>query len=272
MIAASGNTGLRRCSRRRFAITLTLALFLSPGVAFAQTKPVTADEILDRALEAMGGKSAIDGVQTLVVSSDTTRFGPGGTIKVPTTTYFQFPLDVRHEARLNGKSIALVSTTSGAVMVTPEGNIDLPPGARTSIESPAMRNPVALLKARRAAQVSFEFRGADRIGDSVVDLLEMKVGPHLTMLAIDRTSGQILRQSYSSVPGDDVRGNIVITFFDYTKVESGLVYPFASRAEVDGKVQSEARVTQLRVNERLDPELFPAPLSAPRESQPQPPR
>lgn len=230
--------------------------FLLASPAAAQT---TADAVLARALAAMGGADVIDGVKTLVVSAENVRHLPGRTVKVPTTTYFQFPFQVRHEMEIDGKRAALVSTLDGAVLVTPEGNVDLSNRARVAVETPAMRNPVSLLRSRHARDVSFVHRGPGKVGDSNVELLEMKVGPHVTTLAFEVSTGRLVRQVYRSPPGDDIEGDVVVTYTEFRNTAAGLVYPFASRAEANGELRSTTRVTQLRVNEPIDPDLFPSP-------------
>jgi hypothetical protein len=216
-----------------------------------------------RAVDAMGGAAAVDDIRSLVIVAENVRHGPEGAIPVRTTTYFQFPYNVRHEMNVGGKRIALVSTLDGAVLVTPEGSVDLSSRARVAVETPAMRNPVALLKSRTSRDVSFAPLGPDRVGDAPVDKVEMKVGPHQTVLVFESSTGRLLQQKYRAAPGDDVQGDIVVTYADFRSVPGSLVYPFASRAEADGKLRSETRITELRVNERLDSDLFPSPEGSP---------
>lgn len=243
---------------RTSAVLLASLAFVAASLAFANASAV-ADDVLARPLAAFGGASVIDGVNTLVIEAENVRHGPAGAATVRTTTYFEFPLNVRHEIELEGRRVAMVSTIDGAVLVTPEGNTDLPPRARAAIEAPAMRNPIALLKARHARQVAYHPRGRAEIAAQAVDRIEMQVGTHRTMLAFDAASGRLVRQSYTAPPGDDVQGEIVVTYSDYRTTAGKLVYPFASRAEVNGKLMSQTRVLAIRVNERLDPGLFPSP-------------
>lgn len=252
---------------RRPAPLPAAARWLLPTLLlFAMCTPAraapTAEEVLQRALAGMGGAAAVDGVRTLIVASETTRREEGKVLTLPTTTYFQYPNSVRKELVLEGKRLALVSTNRGAVMVTPEGNFDLPEDGRLAIELPALRNPVSLLKARNAPKVSFTYKGAAKVGERPVDLLEMRVGPHLMTLGIDTANGRLLRQTYWTNPGYENQYEMEITFSDFREIGNGLVYPFAWRAENQGKLVSESMTTSVGVNEILDPAMFPAPLKA----------
>ena len=242
-------------------VPFAAALFLSSAAAQAGTETPGARLILDRAVAAMGGPDAVYETLTLVVSATSTRSTPSGSVRSGTTTYLGFPLSVRQEIVLDGKTIAMASTPEGAFLESGTGIVELPEAARHNLEASAMRNPVALLKGRRGRAFEAKEAGKAQVGDTSADVLEIRVGPNVTMVAF-APDGRMLQQRYQVLGEDGRQGWMEVRFDDFREAAGGLVYPHRVRANFDGSPAFESVISGLRRNETLSPRLFASGMGA----------
>ena len=129
-------------------------------------------------------------MRTLVIASDNTRQHDGREIVVPTRTYYAFPLSVRQEITLNGRTIAMASSPGGGTLFTADGDSPLDHATRLNVERSTMRNPVVLLKSRLGRGFGAELQGTEQIGGETVDRLRLTQLDNETMLLVARNDGR----------------------------------------------------------------------------------
>jgi len=165
-------------------------------------------------------------------------------------------LSIRHEVVLEGKTMAMASTPEGAFLDTELGALELPESARHTLEMSAMRNPVALLKGRRGRFFEATHAGRERIADADVDLIEIRIGPNTTMIAVD-AKGRMVEQRYELLTETGRKGKMVVRLEDF-RPNGQFVYPHKIRGELDGMFAFENRVEQVQRDPELDPRMFAA--------------
>jgi hypothetical protein len=243
-------------------------LALAVGSAHAKETP-EAKAVLDRAVAAMGGEKSVYGVKTLVVKGESTRITASGKTTSPATAYFLFPMSVRQEVVIEGKTIAMASNPQGAFLDSEAGPQELPESARHTLETSAMRNPVALLKGRRGRMFEATLAGRERIGDADVDVVEIKIGPNTTMLAVD-DKGRMVEQRYDVLTESGRKGRMVVRFDDFRR-DGSFFYPHKVRAELDGNFVYENTIAEVKRDLELDPRLFAAGFGPAYTGRPGPP-
>lgn len=211
----------------------------------------------------MGGERAVYGITTLVVSTDSQRETPLGTTLVQTRTYYAFPLSVRREITLNGRTMAMASTpASGGVAFTPSGAMPLDEATRVAMERSTMRDPVVLMKSRLGRGFAAQHVGQEAIDGRTTDIVKLVQNDNETIAAVDRADGRLLEIRYRLKDEDGRDRALVVRFHDWTKLASGLVYPYAVQGFDDGKRVFENRVRDVQIEVPLAPTLFTAGFGA----------
>lgn len=173
-----------------------LALVLVGQTASAQT----ADEIVERALKALGGRDALSKLTTRTATGTITVSTPGGDVSGPIEIANQAPNKVRVLIKLDLAAFNLGQVSvdqrfdgnTGFVIDTLQGNRDI-----TGDQLELMRNtpfPNALLTYREAG-IGIEFVGTEKVGDreAFVLVLKPKTGPPVRQY-IDTMTNLMVRQ------------------------------------------------------------------------------
>lgn len=241
---------------RRFEIVAAFAV-LTASFACASEPPPSARDALDRAVRFMGGEAAVYAIRTLVVTTDSLRQVDGRTIGVPARTYYAFPLSVRHEIVVNGRTLAMASAPNvGGVLFTEEGPAPLSEAARLGVERTTMRNPVALLKTRLGRAFSAEHIGRETIDGREVDLVRIAQHDNATLLSIDRSEGRLVEIRYELKDRSGPPRTISVRFGDWRATAGGLVYPYSARGREDGRDVFEVTTRDVEVDVPLTESLF----------------
>jgi hypothetical protein len=243
----------------RFTVSAMLVVALVAPVAGQAS--AAADQVLAKAVAAVGGAAVVDGVKTMVVRSRDSRATPAGTADVLTTSYFRYPVMFRQEIEINGGKIAMVSTPNGAFLMGPGQFVELSAAERQNVEVTALRNIVTLLKSRRNQYFALEGVTAASIDGRDVDLLEIAIREERTKIAVDRQNGRIVQQVYQTGdPADPVRDTIVVSYSEFREMTPGLTLPSRARGTREGKVVFDSAIESVAVNVEIAPGLFsPAP-------------
>lgn len=105
---------------------------------------------------------------------------------VPTHTYYAFPLNVRHEIVVNGRTVAMASSpTEGGTLFTEDGAQPLGDVMRIGVERATMRNPVVLMKARLGRAFEAEHFGVETIDAREADRVRVSQQDNETALIIE---------------------------------------------------------------------------------------
>jgi len=232
------------------------AITCSTALAQRHGESLEARATLDRLVDFMGGAKTVYGLRTLVVASEGTQDHDGKEILVPIRTYYAFPLHVRQEITLNGRTLAMASSPDGGVLFTPEGSSQLDYAVRVGVEKAMMRNPVALLKSRLGRGFGAERIGTEQVDGKSAELVRMVLQDNQTTVVVDSSSGQLLEIRYKIASKDNVNRDMIVRYSDWRRLPSGLNYPFAARGEEDGRRVFEVAIRSVEVDTVLEITLF----------------
>jgi hypothetical protein len=247
--------------RTHLIVSAMTALLVLPGaIARAQT----ADEVVEKALAAMGGRAALGKLTTRVSTGTITVATPGGDVTGTVETYNKAPNKSRSLVKIDLASFGLGQVTqdqrfdgaTGYAIDSLNGNRDI-----TGDQLEVMRStifPTPLLGYKEAG-ARVELLGPEKAGDRDAYVLRFtpKTGPASRMF-VDAANSMLLKTVITlNVPqlGTDLEQTV--EFSDYRDVD-GVKLPFRIRSV--NQVQSlTITLTKVEHNTPIDESMFKKP-------------
>jgi zinc protease len=233
------------------------------GVAYAQQSAVGQDSaraVLDRAINAMGGITALRGVKTVIARQTVTAPTPQGPTDTQTTSYIEYPDKFRVETMTPAGVLASGFDGKVAWARDPAGGIhDVPPEATAEARNNLKRDVIRLLLDARDNQLGLrliqDVRGADGRLQRVLEFTGSDQNP--VVLNVDADTFRVTKESFAAGTG----GQALVddTYSDYRAV-NGVQMPFAAERRV-GPLTIKRKVTDIQINAPIDPSLFARPRS-----------
>jgi hypothetical protein len=215
-------------------------------------------ELIARAVEAMGGAAAVDGVHSMEMLMTMERPNPAGATSIPVRAVIAPPDRVRQEMSYPfGKTVAVLDGDAGWG-ATPQGVMDLPPAMFQELARGLARNAVVLLQARDEPGFTAAALGAGDAGGTAVERVQVSHQGVVTVLGIDPESGRILSMSYRGSGPGGAPADVEQRFSDFREVD-GLSLAFTAELVVDGERQGGGALETVRVNPEVDPAEFARP-------------
>jgi outer membrane lipoprotein-sorting protein len=233
-----------------------LALCLSLIVlSFSSLQAQSADEIVQKHVEAKGGIEAWKKVNALYMKMSTSMMG----MEIPTEVWVQTPDKMKNVVSFQGKNIITVIDGQEGWMVNPMmGSTKaekLPESALKDMKDQAdMAGPLFDYKTKGH---SVELLGEDDLDGTEVYKLKLteKEGDVSTFF-IDKDSYMILKMTAKKkVNGQEEESSI--EFSDYRKVE-GLSFAFSTTMGAAGQTLA-SKISELKVNPAIDAKMFAKP-------------
>jgi outer membrane lipoprotein-sorting protein len=248
---------LKNGSRR----LVLLALFLGCAqIAAAQT----ADEIIEKHLAALGGRSALNNIKSRSMKGTITASTPAGELSGPIEVLNQAPNKTRTFLQLDLSNLGLGKVTqdqrfdgtSGYMIDTMQGNHDI-----TGDQLDAMKNtrfPTALLNYKEMG-ATVELGGKEKAGDrdAYVLILKPRTGPVVRQYIDAETYLPLKTVAKVMVPqvGTEVEQTTEVS--DFKDVDAVKV-PF--RIKTISSLQTVlVTITQVEHNKPIDQSLFSKP-------------
>ena len=230
---------------KRTLIAVTLSLFVG-ALALAQTPTPTVDQIIDKYVEAIGGKVAFDKLTSRVMIGSFENSARG--LTVPLEIYAKAP-DVRVEILGFGEASQGFNGVDGWSMnVTEDGFRELTGPALARFKRQSLFNREVKIREQYARLTA---AGKARIGGRETYVLDGVVsGAGTEKLFFDVQTGLLVRQS---------AGAIEIDFEDYREID-GVKLPYTIRRtfpNVPGIISSTFR--QITHNVPIDESKFKVP-------------
>ncbi len=240
------------------------AKYLKPAMA---PMPADADvarrgrEALDRAVRAIGGAAALDGLTTLSERESHTESRRMGDVTVTTRVHRRFPDAIRAERDMpmpqGTMTVATLLLPRGGWSLAQDRVMPMFDAAADNARVDLGRHPVALLRRRNAPGFAAAALGRATVAGVDVDQVRVKTGRIDVTLGLDSATGFICTLAFVDRGPAGYYGQYVVVFDEYRGV-NGLKVPFARRALFDGTPDpSRSTVfSSIEVNATLDPRLF----------------
>jgi hypothetical protein len=213
----------------------------------------TANEIIARYLTAIGGKEAISQVKSISIDSTVQVMGNDA----PSTTVILDGVGYKTETDINGSKIVHCYNAKGGWTVNPMAGTSDPtpmPEAEYNAGKDQMYVGGGLYDyASKGSKI--EALGKDAATYKIKLTTKENVE---TVYAIDAAT--YLVQSVTQkgkLQDQDV--DIVTTFSDYRKTDSGLLFPFSMNVDLGGQLALNITVKKVEVNKTVDPATFTMP-------------
>jgi len=225
---------------------------LAAVVGFTPLRAQTAEEIASKNADALGGKSSIDAVKSVVIESNITVMGNDAT----TTTHILYGKGYKSETDFNGTKIVNVVTDKGGWAIVP------PAGITTATAVPdeqykATRHLVDLagpLYNYAAKGSKIELAGQDsadyKIKLTTADGVVINIFVNKKTYFVDKMVQTL------SVQGQE--GEMSVVYSDYRKTDNGYVMPWSMEQSYP---QYSLTITnkKIDVNKDIDPTIFDMP-------------
>ena len=233
-----------------------------PGAAGAAAGPATGAPSADakakgqalvaKAIEAMGGAAAVDGLKTYVATGQLTVKTPQGEMALESKETMVLPDRFRQDMTIPGMGqMSMVIAGPDAFMNTPQGENPMPASLRARADESLARVPLVLLRDR--AQPGFEAvaAGEGKAGETATSLVSVTFKGRSATLGIDPATGHVLTVAYKGAGPDGAPADILYTLSDFRAV-SGLTLPHAQTTLINGEQNASSKLATVAINQPVD--------------------
>ncbi len=232
-------------------LVLSLTALLSIAMVHAQT----ADEIVSKHIDAIGGKEKLAQVTSVYMESSTEVMGNEN----PSKTYLLIGKGFRNESEINGQQIVNVITTTGGWAINPFGGsteaVALPAEQFKNLQDQVYIDPF-LDYAARGGKV--ELLGKEKAGG--VDAYKLKYtnkDKAVITYYVDPSTYYITQAlKKGNAMGQEITINI--SYSDYKKNDAGIYMPYTTNIDM-GQFALKVNTKKVEVNKAVDPSLFEMP-------------
>lgn len=213
----------------------------------------TADEIVAKHIEALGGKEKIAQIKSIYQESTMNIMGN----EAPTSTYILNGKGFKTELDMGGQKIIQAYTDKGGWSINPmTGATDpqpIPEDQFKAVKGQIYAGGPLYNYAEKGSKV--EYAGKDGNNHK---LKVTSNGVDATYF-IDGTTYYIIKTiAKGNMQGQDVE--VTTNFSDYKKTDFGFVMPYAMEIDFGGFTMSST-VKKIEINKEMDPKIFEMPKS-----------
>lgn len=222
----------------------------------------TADEVVSKHIDAMGGKDAISKVKSLVTESSISIMGNDA----PSTTTVVDGVGFKSEMEFNGTKIVQCVTDKGGWMINPmTGAADPAPMPDDQYKNQKANIFVGgALYDYDAKGSKVELLGKD--GDAFKVKLTTKDNAEYVYQIDGKTyliKSMVMKGEMQGSPVD-----ITTTLSDYRKTDTGFMVPYSLDMDIGGQFEFTVAVKKVSVNPTVDPTTFDMPKAEAPKAEP----
>ena len=226
----------------------------APAPAQVSAATLSADEVVNKYLDAIGGKDAISKVKTISVEGTMQVMGSEG----PTTTITVDGVGTRQESEFNGTKIISCYTDKGGWAVNPmAGAADPTPMPDDQYKTGKAGIYVGGLLYNYAAKGS-AIELASKDDKTYTITLTTKEKVKYTFVIDAKTSFVNTMTTETQMQGQPV--TLTASYSDYRKTETDFMVPYGISLDF-GQFQLSVTVKKVELNKTIDPAIFAMPKS-----------
>lgn len=234
----------------------TFLLSITALLVFSFAKSQTADDIIAKHIDAIGGKDKLSQITSMYMEKTTEIMGNESTSK---TTILNGK-GYKNEMDFNGQQIVQVATDKGGWVINPFGGSTsataLSPDQYKNSEDEIYLPDPLFNYANHGAKV--ELAGQEKVGDNNTNKIKYtnKDGD-VTTYYIDATTNYIIQAKKTG----DVQGQpteFTISYGDYKKIDFGIFIPYSVGIDM-GQFNLKNTTTKVDMNKTVDASIFDMP-------------
>ncbi|HEX7151263.1 MAG TPA: pitrilysin family protein [Thermoanaerobaculia bacterium] len=231
------------------------------GSASAAPAPSAASTAAGKALaqkvlQFVGGKSAVDSVQSLRVTTALNMKTPQGDMQMDRVRVTRYPDSQRDVMRLPMGEMTTVLSPDAAFVITPMGTQDLPSSQRANQMQELKTDPIAILKNIDNPKYTFTAGATETINGTQAQVLDINADGATVRWLVDPATGRLLRkvsQARGPQPGEQ------ITDYGDWKSFGAIMYPTSATVHVGGEQVATGTSSAVEINPVLEGNLFTKP-------------
>jgi len=230
-------------------LLLDIVLFFADVVVFAQS----ANDIINKNIEAMGGKDKLSHLNSVYEEMTTSVMGQD----IPARIWIVNEKGMRTEMTVMGKQLITVMTPDTGWMINPISGDDTP----KPLPSNNLKQSIGKMDLR-GQLMDYANKGfvATLLGKEAVGAKEaykiklVKPGQPTVTFYIDVSTYLITKLSTDATANGQPMTAVVL-MSDYRKTPEGYFFPFLTTIEA-GSGEIKSQITKLTINPAVDPSLF----------------
>jgi outer membrane lipoprotein-sorting protein len=237
-------------------IKLSLLSFITlTSVSFLQAQ--TVDEIIDKYVEAAGGKDVINKINSIYMESTVSVMGNDA----PATTTILNGKGYKTEMEMNGSKIVSCFTDTGGWVINPMmGSTSPQPMPDEQYKMGKLQLDIGgPLYNYKEKGIKVELQGQEKVGD--INAYKLKVttqDSNEVTYYIDPNTYHIIQASISTVfQGQPI--DVTTTFSNFQKTDIGYVMPYSINTNYGGQFEMPITIKKVEVNKEIDPSAFEMP-------------
>ncbi|HEX9985137.1 MAG TPA: pitrilysin family protein, partial [Thermoanaerobaculia bacterium] len=201
----------------------------APGTSATAGDPVAGKALAQKVLQFMGGKAAVDAVQSLRVTTALNMKTPQGDMQMERVRVTRYPDSQRDVMRLPMGEMTTVVSPDASFVITPMGTQDLPSSQRAGQMQDLKTDPLGILKNIDNPKYTFTAGGMETVNGAQAQVLDINADGASVRWLVDPATGRLLRkvsQARGPQPGEQ------ITDYGDWKNFGGLMYPTTAKVTV----------------------------------------
>jgi predicted Zn-dependent peptidase len=233
---------------------------VAAGEAAVATEAARArgDELVARAVAAIGGAEALDRVESIEVEAKAVTRTPQGEMEIPVHFLAVYPDRYRQQVALPVGNVVTVVSPQGGFVETRAGVEELPEEERLRMLRAMRRDPLPLLKSRGLPGFQPAAQGPREVEGRQVEEVRVEMDGEPVIAGIDAETGRIVSLRFQGLGPRGEAGEVMTTYDSFREVE-GLLLPFASVQRFEGEPMGSVFVEVIRLNPEVGEEAFAPP-------------
>lgn len=237
--------------------SLKLSLLLAATVFGFMVHAQTADEIVNKHIEAMGGKDKIKDIKSIQTEGVMNVMGN----EAPVTTTILNGRGFKSEVDFNGQKIVQVVTDKEGWAINPmAGSTDpqkMPDEQYNASKDEIFVGGPLYNYAEKGYKV--DLAGRENVGDVSAYKLNVSNGnSDTTTYYIDPSTYYVVK-AVKRINMNGQEGEIATVFSDYKKTDNGFVLPYSTEITLPQGFSISSTVKKVDINKDVDPKIFDMP-------------